>query len=689
MLDDQRSLATGGFIKGKFQEKPLNRFGCSGMNLSLGRTVEMTRQRQFFEAQPFEVGEDEAKPTFGQQKLLHGLQQIAVGQFYRMAHAVAILVVGESPASEEGWIANDEVVTLHSDPRKVLDGLVVGMQAVRPRAGRHVVIGLGGSRFINLHAIDLGQWLPLRQHDGHNTGSRANIENFVGSIHWSPGPEQDAIGAHFHAAAVLGNGKLFELKRYSCLSRPGWFHRFWFFRSTLAKKTKICWILLLEMPANFFGGTIPRNMEQAPLELSEQFRQALDRLEKDGANLFITGKAGTGKSTLLQLFRNTTRKRTVVLAPTGVAALNVRGQTIHSFFGFPPRLFPRSEVKKRRDRRLYRNVDVLIIDEISMVRADLLDHMDYFLRLNRDDPRPFGGLQVVFFGDLFQLPPVVATEFEQSHFQEVYPTPYFFSAELFSTDFSIELFELRKVYRQDNRHFLRLLEAVRLNHADEDDLAELNERFLPGYSAGPGYITLTARNATADRINQAALHQLPGAERLYPGKTSGDFNPQSAPADQVLKLKPGAQVMLLKNDAERRYVNGTLGKVLRLSEEQITVEVEGVDGQPVQVEVEPVVWESLRYALPPDGSDNIIAEVVGSFTQFPLKLAWAITIHKAQGKTFDKVVIDLGSGAFEHGQTYVALSRCRTLEGIVLRQPIRPHDIRVDERILDFYQAWQ
>lgn len=427
-------------------------------------------------------------------------------------------------------------------------------------------------------------------------------------------------------------------------------------------------------------------MDKKPLQLSEDFNAVLDLLEKESKNLFITGRAGTGKSTLLQLFRNTTRKKAVVLAPTGVAALNVKGQTIHSFFGFPPRMFHRSEIKKRRDRKLYKQIELLIIDEISMVRADLLDHIDYFLRVNRENPFPFGGVQVVFFGDLFQLPPVISSDEESAIYEMHYTSPYFFSAALFQGGFEMETFELRKVYRQENRHFLRILESIRLNQADEDDLLELNERYLPHFDPEDFYITLTARNATADQINHRKLDQLDSTEKKYQATVKGDFNPTLFPTEQSLRLKLGAQIMLLKNDPERQYVNGTIGKIIRMEEEALSILIHEGEESEKTIKVEKTDWEILRYKSSPDNPEQIESEVVGTFTQFPVKLAWAITIHKSQGKTFDKVIVDLGRGAFEHGQTYVALSRCRTLEGIALKQPIRPSDIITDVRIIDFYK---
>ena len=267
-------------------------------------------------------------------------------------------------------------------------------------------------------------------------------------------------------------------------------------------------------------------LEKEPLELSAGFSYALDLIEKQGKSLFITGRAGTGKSTLLKLFRNTSKKKVVILAPTGIAALNVSGQTIHSFFGFPPRPLAKSEIKKRRKRKLYKNIEVLVIDEVSMVRADVFDNMDYFLRINRENRAPFGGVQLVAFGDLFQLPPVVASEAEKMLFSSHYTSPYFFSAKVFTEGFRMEMLELRKVYRQENRHFLRLLDAVRLNRIDYDDLQDLNERYHPEFQLQDFYITLSARNAKVDAINQKELSAIPLPEQLYLANVNGDFNPR-------------------------------------------------------------------------------------------------------------------------------------------------------------------
>lgn len=426
-------------------------------------------------------------------------------------------------------------------------------------------------------------------------------------------------------------------------------------------------------------------MLKKPLQLNDDFKYVLDLLEKTNKSLFITGRAGTGKSTLLQLFRRSTKKKVVVLAPTGIAALNVQGQTIHSFFKFPAKPLHRSEIKRLRNRKLFKKIDVLIIDEISMVRADLLDNIDFFLRKNREQIAvPFGGVQVVFFGDLFQLPPVIATEQERMLFRMQYTSQYFFAAHVFE-QFELEMVELRKIYRQDNRHFIRLLESVRLNYMDYDDLADLNERYLPNYEAEDYSITLSARNATVNRLNTRALSDLDTPSSTYLARIEGSFDPRLYPTELALNLKVGAQVMFIKNDPDRLFVNGTIGKVIELSSKGIKVVIEE-GGHQQMLDVPQLEWEILRYEVDAEDETKINTKSIGTFTQYPLKLAWAITIHKSQGKTFEKVIIDLGKGAFEHGQTYVALSRCKTLEGIVLKQKLRPQDILVDEKIVDFYE---
>jgi len=422
-----------------------------------------------------------------------------------------------------------------------------------------------------------------------------------------------------------------------------------------------------------------------PISLSQEFSGVLDQLEYTKDHLFITGRAGTGKSTLLQVFRNTTKKRVVVLAPTGIAALNVRGQTIHSFFGFPPRLLNKSEIEKRKNFRIYVNIDMIIIDEISMVRADIIDNIDYFLRINRNVNAPFGGVQMIFFGDLFQLPPVVSTPFEKEYFRTTYPTPYFFSAVAIH-HIELKMVELLHVYRQEERNFINLLDNIRLNSLDYDDFMYLNERHLPAPEEDDFFITLCSRNDIANRINENELKSIQLPEVAYQATVVGEFNPQLYPTDFNLILKEGAQVMFVKNDLQKQFVNGTIGIVTEANYERIMVRIPDENGPDKTIEVDRQEWEILKYENDADKPQQITTKVVGTFKQYPLKLAWAITIHKSQGKTFDRVIIDMGGGAFESGQTYVALSRCRTLEGVILKQPLRNRDIIVDERITEYYE---
>ncbi|MFT6336394.1 MAG: ATP-dependent DNA helicase PIF1 [Saprospiraceae bacterium] len=429
------------------------------------------------------------------------------------------------------------------------------------------------------------------------------------------------------------------------------------------------------------------NLKQ-PLTLSDEFKAVIDQLEHTKDNLFITGRAGTGKSTLLQLFRNTTRKVSAVLAPTGIAALNVKGQTLHSFFGFPPKMINRYDIQRRKNWRMYTKLDIIIIDEISMVRADMLDNIDIFLRVNRNVDAPFGGVQMVFFGDLFQLPPVIASDFEKRHFVTHYESPYFFSADIVTkTDFEFSMIELHQVFRQDERKFINLLDSIRLNHFDYDDMEELNERVVDLPDDAAYYITLTSRNKTAEEINTEEINKLTSEPFTYTANLTGMFNPRLFPTDPVLKLKVGSQVMFLKNDLQKRFVNGSIGIVRDLTPNKIVVSV--LDGyeDTKTFELEKWEWEIIKYSNDPANPRSISTDTVGTFKQYPVKLAWAITIHKSQGKTFDKVIIDLGGGAFEYGQTYVALSRCRTFDGIILKRPIRPQDIKVDERVRDFYET--
>jgi len=426
-----------------------------------------------------------------------------------------------------------------------------------------------------------------------------------------------------------------------------------------------------------------------PLVLSHELKYALDTLEHSNKHVFISGRAGTGKSTLLQLFRRTSKKRIAVVAPTGVAALNVKGQTIHSFFRFAPRLMGPGDIKKAKNSRLYKNLEVLIVDEISMVRADTFDNMDYFLRINRDNNAPFGGVRVIVFGDLFQLPPVVAGDFERQFLAERYKTPYFFSSRAFkSVLYETETIELNTVYRQNERRFINLLDRIRLKQIDWDDLEDLNNRVTPDDEVQKGSITLTTRNNVVHEINTREIDKIEAPPITFYAKVNGNFDPKLYPTDPDLKLKKGAQVMTLKNDPQRRYVNGSIGEVIDIDSDLIVLEIINEQEEAVRIELAIESWEMIKYKWNAE-KKQIESEVVGSFEQYPVKLAWAMTIHKSQGKTFDRVHIDMAGGAFEFGQTYVALSRCRTMDGVQLKRPLTNDDILVDERIVDFYEWWR
>ncbi len=429
-------------------------------------------------------------------------------------------------------------------------------------------------------------------------------------------------------------------------------------------------------------------------ELNAQFKDALAMMEETDNTMFITGRAGTGKSTLLSVFCSTTDKKPVVLAPTGVAALNVKGQTIHSFFNFYVDVTPQSILARKtkpRDAKLYKRLKTIVVDEVSMLRADMLDCMDVFLRLyGPHEGMPFGGVQMIFIGDLYQLPPVVRRE-EQPIFEGHYDTPYFFSAHVLR-DNPPAIIELHKVYRQKEQRFIDLLNAIRNNSLCDVDLQRLNSRYglKEDHEKAGRFITLTTTNAKADEINTARLCALKG--RLYRSKavTQGEFDKEYFPTAPDLTYKVGAQVMMLNNDADRRWVNGSIGCIEAVEPDQEGDEylVVRLADTKKRVEVRPHSWEVYRTGLE---QGLLVTVPVGTFTQYPFRLAWAITIHKSQGKTFDHVVIDIGSGTFAAGQMYVALSRCTSFDGIVLKTPVRARHIRTDYRIFDFLtrQAYQ
>ncbi len=431
--------------------------------------------------------------------------------------------------------------------------------------------------------------------------------------------------------------------------------------------------------------------KQPQIDINEQFRCALEIMEDTDRNIFITGRAGTGKSTLLEYFRNTTKKKVVVLAPTGVAALNVKGQTIHSFFRFKPGIIP-DRVKKLRssnaNRSVYHKMDAIIIDEVSMVRADLLDCIDRFLRLNGPEAdKPFGGIQMAFIGDLYQLPPVV-TGGEKTFFQSLYETPYFYGAQVFDS-FDMEFVELEKIYRQHDEQFITMLNGIRNNSVTEEDLKLLNERYQPEFEPPPDdfYICLTTTNRLAEEINSKRLAELKSRLYTFTGSIEGDFGQEYLATKIDLQCKVGAQVMMLNNDTEGRWVNGSIGKITDITQNikgEAIIIAKLADGD--EVEITPFTWKIFRFFVEAGGLQS---EVIGTFTQYPLMLAWAVTIHKGQGKTFDRVIIDIGRGTFAHGQMYVALSRCTTLGGIVLKKPALKKHIWTNYQVMDFLTKYQ
>ena len=422
-------------------------------------------------------------------------------------------------------------------------------------------------------------------------------------------------------------------------------------------------------------------------ETAERFVKAT------GRSVFLTGKAGTGKTTFLKYITETTAKRFVVLAPTGVAAINAGGSTIHSFFQLPlcPYLpevkelvteyqMPERYRSLRKERaKIIRTLDLLIIDEISMVRADLLDAVDITLRKYRRNDRPFGGVQLLMIGDAQQLSPVVK-ENERQYMSQVYPSPYFFHSKALNR-LSYVTIELQKVHRQKDAEFLEILNAVREDRLTTDLMNKLNARVgnVPKLAEdGTEPIRLTTHNARADEVNRRKLADLPGDCSTFAAIVDGDFPENSYPADEVLELKPGAQVMFIRNDPEGSYYNGKLAKIEKIEKGCVTVS----DNDGTMITVTPVEWENSQYELD-DESGEICQNVIGTFRQIPLRIAWAITIHKSQGLTFDNVVIDAGA-AFAFGQVYVALSRCRSLEGITLESPISGSGIYRDMHVSAF-----
>lgn len=425
---------------------------------------------------------------------------------------------------------------------------------------------------------------------------------------------------------------------------------------------------------------------------NKEFKTLWKIITTTNKSVFLTGRAGTGKSTFLKYICAKTNKKYVVLAPTGIAAVNVGGMTLHSFFKIPfkPLLpddpqYQNKTIQKtlnynREKIKMLRALDLIIIDEISMVRADIIDFIDKVLRYYcRNMREPFGGKQILFVGDVFQLEPVVTPDMREI-LRNYYRQFFFFNARAFN-ELSLIPIELLKIYRQNNTEFVSMLDRIRIDKATQQDLEKLGTRVDLNYQAPTSelVITLAARRDIVDSINDERMSSLTTPEFLFEGKIKDDFPEQNLPTSKELLLKEDAQVIFVKNDHQQRWVNGTLGKIVHLDEDNISVELEGGN----IYSIEPEIWGNVKYTY--DEKKREVKEIIlGTFTQYPIKPAWALTVHKSQGLTFNNVIINLKGGAFACGQTYVALSRCTSLEGLILRQNIRLNDILVNPAVIEF-----
>lgn len=430
-------------------------------------------------------------------------------------------------------------------------------------------------------------------------------------------------------------------------------------------------------------------LENSPWKDNPEVSAALRLMEQTGRHIFVTGAAGSGKSTMLRYWREHTSKRVQVLAPTGVAALNVEGRTLHSFFKFPPGLLQAHDINAVSDRSKWRWLQTLVIDEIGMVRADMLDAVDQFLRLN--GPRPgavFGGVQLVMIGDPLQLPPVVERDLvEYFHRADEsgpgYPAPYFFASRVWH-EARVQCFDFQRVYRQEDGPFLSFLSRARIGEISDADLVLLNA-LLSEPKENEAKVSLVGQNAVADRINNRRLGLLAGPEGIYRGTVTGRWTEKDLPVPVELRLRRGAWVMMAKNDASKRWVNGSFGIVEEMGKESVWVRVYSTDKPTALYEVLPVEWKRVRHKWISDGS-AIHTEFESSYVQIPLNLAWAVTIHKSQGKTLKKARLDTGDGLWESGHAYTALSRLKNMEGLVLTHPLTRGDFKTSQVVRGFLE---
>ncbi len=428
-----------------------------------------------------------------------------------------------------------------------------------------------------------------------------------------------------------------------------------------------------DLPQFDVGTVLPKNFYE-----SKQFKQLRSSLEKSNQSYFLTGKAGTGKTTFVEYFRLNTNKNVMILAFTGIVSIKCRGSTIHRFFKFPPHILKRKNCTILRNREVLKSLNTLIIDEVSMVNPNLMDAIDRSLKINRENDLPFGGVQMLFVGDLFQLAPISKRK-EKEILDRMYPEGNFFFNSKWYKTLNPKRIEFVKIFRQKDENFIQNLEYIRRNQLSDSVLDYFNRRVTKEKKLLDGFILLTPTNRKANAVNQKRLNKIDSEEFSYTGKVTGLFKNDDMMAEKNLKLKVGAQIMLTKNDPSERWVNGTMGVVHKLEKDKIFIKT----GQRI-FQVEKVLWEKFDYIVK-DGKFE--PKVIGTFEQYPIKLSWAATIHKCQGQTFENAIIDLDTGAFSHGMTYVALSRVKKINGMSLIRPLRLSDIKFDERIYNFQKT--